>query len=1208
MSDMKIFDFFSFQPASRVLIEASAGTGKTYTIAGLFARFVAEGRCKADQILVVTFTKAATRELKARIYDRLSDCFRLLTTADSSTTDSFGKEFLNTFKDDKKALKRLREAIANFDDVSISTIHGFCQSALNEQVLASGVPAELEVEESDRLLKEICEDYWRNFISDRDKNDTNQLFYELFRKIAKNPDELIKLAGNVISKPYALLEPPQDELCEPGIWAESVIDLKKEMKPVWQQEQDEICNELASSNLSRFTENSLGKWRIEMDHLLLKNDLDSLKSKNLEKFTASYHDNPENYTRKGRESELSRPFYKLCDRLKDLTDSLDEAKTALQLQMIHSVVNLHEEKRQTSTTLTYDDLLISMTNSLKGRNGSYFSKKLRAGFPVALVDEFQDTDPVQYEIFSSIYPKDCPGCSMIMIGDPKQAIYEFRGADIYAYLQARNDSAPDARYTLNKNYRSNAGVIQSVNTLFSSEDDVFLLDDFSFQPVDHGHIDEQLVKNSIPVKPMQVIINREDEGTYQNKEDLKRSIYRDIAQRIASMIKDNNKVNFKIGKNPLNAGDIAILVNSHREGDSIREELKRLNIRSVKISRQNVFDSIEAYRIQLLLESVSETGKRESIKKYLLSGFKGLNISEFPDKENEEKLNEYRNELEIFRQRMEKDGFYPAFRWLLFERKGLNMISELEDADRVISNLYQIAELCSRAETEHSFQIEGLLKWLTEKRWEKKLKRDEDQLRIENDSELVKITTIHSSKGLSYPVVFAPFLWNTIQADTKPPISWHRKENGEYRQVMDFSFHNTPAKNEAEMKSLIEKTAEEVRKTYVTLTRARYANFLYWGTAQDSCFSGLGAILCGRKTLNPYFLEGKNMKRGTGDLQPEFFSEKLEELANLSPDIFELLALNDQKSETVDWKPGKTGRMKAIPFTASDKLVPGKKMFSFSSVAMHAEGSVYEPDYDEAVPTVLIREPEKIIQTPNLFNFPKGAEAGTIIHKVFESRAFGKCDNDMLQEKIVKLLERNRIDAKWTNCLLKMTEDLSCTPLPVPGGKSLRLDRLGEKDQLSEMEFQLKSREPRFDEVLKLIRNGQTFKNQGQPSVKSFMKGFIDLVVMQNDKFYIIDYKSNYMGDQYDDYNQDLLAEEIRDKSYDIQYHFYALALSKYLESRMSGYKYSTHFGGVFYLFVRGIHPEKETGIFYHKPEKEIIRKLDKKLCPGTKSTESRNP
>ena len=1173
MSDMKIFDFFSFQPASRVLIEASAGTGKTYTIAGLFARFVAEGRCKADQILVVTFTKAATRELKARIYDRLRDCFRLLTSADSSTTDSFGKEFLNIFKDDKKALNYLREAIANFDDVSISTIHGFCQSALNEQVLAAGVPAELDIEESDRLLKEVCEDYWRNFISDRDKNDTNQLLYELFKKIAKDPDELIKLAGNVISKPYALLEPPQDELCEPGIWAKSVIDLKKEMKPVWQQEQDEICNELASSNLSRFTENSLGKWRIEMDHLLLKNDLDSLESKNLEKFTASYHDNPENYTRKGRESEFSRPFYKLCDRLKDLTDSLDEAKTALQLQMIHSVVKLHEEKRQTSSTLTYDDLLISMAKSLKGRNGSYFSKKLRSGFPVALVDEFQDTDPVQYEIFSSIYPKDCPGCSMIMIGDPKQAIYEFRGADIYAYLQARNDSAPDARYTLNKNYRSNVGVIQSVNTLFSSEDDVFLLDDFSFQPVDHGHIDEQLLKNGIHIKPMQVIINREDEGTFQNKEDLKRSIYRDIAQRIAYLIHGKDEDGFTIGNKPLNAGDIAILVSSHREGDSIREELKRLNIRSVKISRQNVFDSIEAYRIQLLLESVSETGKRESIKKYLLSGFKGLNISEFPDEESEEKLNEYRDELEIFRQRMEKDGFYPAFRWLLFERKGLIMISELEDADRVISNLYQIAELCSRAETEHSFQIEGLLKWFTEKRWEKKLKRDEDQLRIENDSELVKITTIHSSKGLSYPVVFAPFLWNTIQPNTNPPNSWHRKENGDYRQVMDFSFHDTTAKNEAERESLIEKTAEEVRKTYVTLTRAKYANFLYWGAAQDSCFSGLGAILCGRKTLNPYFLEGKNMKR-----------------------------------VTVDWKPGKTARMQAIPFTASEKLVPGKKMFSFSSVAMHAEGSVYEPDYDEAVPSVLIGEPEKIIQTPNLFNFPKGAEAGTIIHKVFESQAFGKCDNDVLQEKIVKLLERNRIDAKWTNCLLQMTEHLSRTPLPVPGGKPLRLDRLGEKDQLSEMEFQLKSREPRFNEVLRLIRNGQTFESLGQSTVKSFMKGFIDLVVMQNDKFYIIDYKSNYLGDQYDDYNQDLLAEEIRDKSYDIQYHFYALALSKYLESRVSGYEYSTHFGGVFYLFVRGIHPEKETGIFYHKPGKEIIRKLDKKLCPGTKSTESQNP
>jgi len=1197
---MKIFDFFSFRPGSRVLIEASAGTGKTYTIAGLFARFIAEGRCKADQILVVTFTKAATRELKARIYERLSECYRMLNAPDNTTADDFGRQFLKIFKNDPEALKRIREAITNFDDVTISTIHGFCQSALGEQVLAAGVPAEWEIAESNRLLEEVCQDYWRNFISETVKTGAGQLMYEIFKSIAKDPEELANLTGNVISRPYALLEPSPDDLTDPVSWTKDVVQLKQELKDIWQKEQDEICGELASSNLSGFTVRSLSKWRIEIDNLLFTNDLKTLRSKNLVKFTSSYHQNPGNYTRNGRESEFSRRFYLLCDRLQTLLESLDEAKTALQLQMVNSVAGIYENKRRSSSTFTYDDLLISMAKSLQGRSGSYFSNRLRTKYPIALVDEFQDTDPVQYEIFSSIYPKKETGCSLVMIGDPKQAIYEFRGADVYAYLQARNDSDPASRYTLNKNYRSNPGVISSVNALFTNEEDIFLLDDFSFQPAGHGIINEQLLKNGIPIKPMQVIINRNEAGEYQNKEDLKRSIYSDVAQRIASLMPGNENVNYTIGDKPLQAGDIAVLVNSHREGDSIREELKRLNIRSVKISRQNVFNSIEAYRIQLLLESVSEPGRRESVKKYLLSGFKGLDLSEFPREDEEEKLNQYREELEICRQKVESNGFYAAFRWLLFEKNGLVRISGLQDTDRVISNLYQISELCSRAETDHSLQTDGLLKWLLEKRREKKTKSEDDQLRIENDSGLVKITTIHSSKGLSYPVVFAPFLWNTTRLNTNPPISWHRKENGKFRHVMNFSFGDTPLKELAESESLIEKTAEEVRKAYVTLTRARYANFLYWGTAQDSCFSGLGALLSGSKKLTPYFSGVRNMKQGSGELQPGYFTTKFEEIANENPKVFEISALNDLKRGTIDRKSDVNGRIMTMPFTASDQLVPGKKLFSFSSVATHGETPALEPGYDETLQTVLIEEPITMNQEPNLFNFPKGANAGTIIHQVFESQVFGRNNSVQLHEKIKKLLEKNRYETKWTNCLIKMVDDLNQAPLWIPGGKPLRLNLLGEKDQLSEMEFQLRSREPRFNEVLSLIRNGRPMELEKQSLIKSFMKGFIDLVVMQNDMFYIIDYKSNYLGDQYNDYNLEFLKEEIREKSYDIQYHFYTLALSKYLESRIPDYDYPVHFGGVFYLFVRGIRPGDKTGIFYHKPEEKIMSMLDRWLCTVT--------
>ena len=198
--------------------------------------------------------------------------------------------------------------------------------------------------------------------------------------------------------------------------------------------------------------------------------------------------------------------------------------------------------------------------------------------------------------------------------------------------------------------------------------------------------------------------------------------------------------------------------------------------------------------------------------------------------------------------------------------------------------------------------------------------------------------------------------------------------------------------------------------------------------------------------------------------------------------------------------------------------------------------------------------------------------------------------------EIEKNLEQNRLDQKWTESLLKMVRDVSYSDLHAEAGEVVRLNKLGPEDQLSEMEFQLKSDEPAQHEVESLIRKGVAAKVTNRSATRSFMKGFIDLVVWQNNKAYIIDYKSNYLGDQIDDYNKTKLSEEIREKSYDIQYHFYTLALSRYLENRIEYYDYDAHFGGVFYLFVRGIKPGNETGIYFHKPKKEIVTLLDQML------------
>ncbi|MGF1670313.1 MAG: 3'-5' exonuclease, partial [Balneolaceae bacterium] len=481
-------------------------------------------------------------------------------------------------------------------------------------------------------------------------------------------------------------------------------------------------------------------------------------------------------------------------------------------------------------------------------------------------------------------------------------------------------------------------------------------------------------------------------------------------------------------------------------------------------------------------------------------------------------------------------------------------------------------------------------------RRDQETQKDDDQIRLESDSNLVKISTIHNSKGLSYPVVFSPFLWSSNQFDKKVPLLYHETEKNGYRSVVDFTFFDSEQKRRALRQSLLEETAEDVRKSYVAVTRARYANYVYWGVTQESCYSGLGAILAGRDKLQVYFGGLQNLKTGEGDLSPSFYQQILEELAGKHPGLFQISTLNDY--ETAEIIPVESGikKFNAKTYSSNQNLTPGKRLFSFSSLLFAESEAAYKPDYDEWTTDIYHKEPTDSYQNPTLFNFPKGAAAGTVIHHIFESQAFGDIDKNRLKETIESLLIQNRFDLKWKNSLLQMVEDVNTAKLKATVDEVVHLMKLGEDDQLAEMEFQLKSREPEDRAVLNCIRGEKSSGKVSNEDVKTFMKGFIDLIVWQNNKAYIIDYKSNYLGDSFEDYNDKNLASEIRDKMYDIQYHFYTLALSKYLEKKISDYHYDVHFGGVFYLFVRGIRPGADTGIFFHKPGRKIIKELEEWL------------
>ena len=1159
------------------LIEASAGTGKTFTIAALYLRLLlglggeaAYPRAiSVEELLVVTFTEAATEELRGRIRSNIHE-LRIACLRGESDNPLYSA-LLAEIADKDEAAKTLLLAERQMDEAAVFTIHGFCQRMLSLNAFESGMLFEQQlIEDESRLRYQACADFWRRHC------------YPLTRDIAavihdvwKGPRDLLKSLDRWLQGEAPQLKSPpapNETLAERH---QQIIGRIDSLKQQWREQVGEIEGVLENSGLDRrkFNRGNQGKWMEKVNAWAQEETLSYQLPDALEKFAQSFL---LERTKAGGEPPV-HPLFSAVESL--LASSLTLTDLVLARAMVEIRDAVAREKRRRGE-LGFDDMLSRLDEALRGDSGETLASAIRQRFPVAMIDEFQDTDPQQYRIFRRIWRRQ-PETALLLIGDPKQAIYAFRGADIFTYMKARGDVA--AHYTLDTNWRSSPGMVGSVNRLFSLSDNPFMFHEIPFLPVKAAAKNKGLrfTVDAADVPAMNVWLMPGDtvgSGDYQTF----------MAQLCATQIRDwlsagqRGRALLWRGETsrPVQASDITVLVRNRLEAAQVREALQTLGIPSVYLSnRDSVFETLEAQELLWLLQAVLAPERENTLRSALATSMFGLTALDIENLNQDEQawdalVEEFSDYRQIWRQR----GVMPMLRALMTARHIAENLLATRGGERRLTDILHISELlqeaASQLESEHA-----LVRWLAQHIAEPDSNAASQQMRLESDKHLVQIVTIHKSKGLEYPLVWLPFIARFRKQDQ---AFYHDRET--FAAVLDLG------QDEASLElAEAERLAEDLRLLYVALTRAVWHCSL--GVAplssrksgnSDFHLSALGRLLQAGEAMDAAGLAARLADFCHGDIALQIPGE-----LDLTPwqapaaTIPRLSARELQRRIADDWRVTSYSGLQQHGFSGGQDLLP-------------------RLDVDAAGVGEVVEEPQL---TPH--QFPRGAAPGTFLHSLFEELDFTQpVPEGWMAEK----LQLSGFDAQWAPVLTDWLGGVLKTRLP---GPDIALNQLAARDKQVEMAFYLPIAQLLTAERLDaLIRQYDPLSADTPPldfrQVRGMLKGFIDLVFRHEGRYYLLDYKSNWLGEDREAYTRPAMEQAMRAHRYDLQYQLYSLALHRYLRHRLADYDYDRHFGGVIYLFLRGMDgQEGGQGIFTTRPVRPLIDGLDQLFAGETQEEAS---
>ena len=1225
MAKRKYFDLLNSPLEGTNLIEASAGTGKTYAIAGLFLRLLLEKNLSVNEILVVTFTVPATEELKDRIRIKLREAIEAFKG--SRISDSFLIDLVRKHTNPKFALQSLGEALRSFDQAAIFTIHGFCRRVLHENAFESGSLFDTElVTDQESLKREIVDDFWRTHFYTASPLFVN---YAISKKFTA--ENLLSLLANRHAQPNLKII-PQVAIPDTSAQEKKFQDVFYETRTAWQSSRAEVETILTNNeclNKTKYGKEKIPVWIRSMDDGMSTEGNNPVLFQNFKKFTSSEI----NGAVKSDHIPPSHPFFELCERLREKQEELenvfDQRLMGLKVELFHYVHNELIKRKEQKNIQFFDDLLLKVYRALKQKDGEALAQAIGNKFRAALIDEFQDTDPIQYAIFKKVFGS--KQSTLFLIGDPKQAIYSFRGADIFTYMNAAKDV--EYNFTLGENWRSEPDLIAAINTIFSKATHPFVYKEIPFQSVvpaaNKGS--ESLIIDNKKESPLQLWFLDANKRTKSDKAITKTQarelISKAVADEISHLISLSRNNRALLRKNPLREGDIAVLVRTHHEARIMQKALTALTIPSVLCTTENLFDSHEALEMERVMAGISEHNNESFLKAALTTDMIGVKGEELDDLlQDEAGWEEWLVKFRYYYDLWGNHGFIQMFRHLLSEEKILIRLMRIPDGERRITNVLHLSEALHKASIERRLYMAGLLKWLSEQRDQATPRLDEHQLRLESDENAVKLVTIHKSKGLEYSVVFCPFGWASSKIKkNNNPFTFHDTLD-QMRLTLDLG---SPAMDENRICAEKEKLAENLRLLYVALTRARSCCYFVWGRFRDAESSAPAYLFHQQGSWKKENLVHSAEKR-LKSLSDEDMQAELKILMNTSEGTIRLSEMPLDKGKKYTALPEKKAVLTSRTF--SGNIDRQWHISSFSSLVSGQQYGAELADYDainlpsphrhELLEVKEAGEPhaysQKDLKEPvidkapsDIFSFPRGTKAGTCLHDIFEHLDFVEKDPSVIKKLVSSKLIEYGFDPLWQGTLYDMIRKVLSVPLE-PERSDFTLSHIRSQDRINELEFYfpLKSISPKkLHTIFKKYAGTELSKDFPErierldfSPVRGFMRGFIDMIFQFHDKFYLVDWKSNLLGSGLEYYDQKGLAKAMKDELYSIQCYIYTVALNQYLRLRLPGYAYETHFGGAYYVFLRGVDPTRgpEFGIYRERPSVEFIHTLCTNLIDET--------
>ncbi|MEX1214648.1 exodeoxyribonuclease V subunit beta [Saccharospirillum sp.] len=1148
----------------RQLIEASAGTGKTYNITRLYLRLLLEQQLSVEQILVMTFTKAATAELKGR----LGQLIREAHDHWGEINEPFFTELANRIEA-PKARALLHNALLNLDEAAVYTIHGFCKRALTQQAFASGISFHAEMEaDSSALILEALQDWFRR--------EARGDGFEHLQRFWATPDDFAAEWGRTIGGSETVAEP---KLTDP------------------QAEWNAFCQHWAEEAEAFYTLNvkprrgdaSTAEWQARLDELTeLSRQLWPGAVPDV--FTGKFSKDAFSTAKK----EAAMPHLQALAQ--QLAGMEREQKAWWAWQGItFARAHLHASKDRLDQ-LDFNDLIIQLRQRLQDVDaGPALAAKLAEQFPVALVDEFQDTDPDQYAILDALYPKGSQNL-LCMIGDPKQAIYGFRGGDVFAYLKARTDA--DQRWHMDTNFRSHPAVVQGYNRLFygahpldasgkvhTGESGKVFGFGIDYVPVKAGRTDMPDITDPAERGAVQwcLLPATEDEPKGYSRaamDTLADWAAREIRRLLAEARLDDK---------PVQPGDIAVLVRSKTEAEVLQSALREHQLASVYLSaRDNVLQSPEADTLARALNGILNLENDRALIAALATPWFGYDTDRlFQLQQDEHAWAETLFEVTELRERWFSQGLM-SMALHLFQR---HVRPHPQRHERTLTNSLHLLELLQQASQQHRQPWE-LLHWFDQARQDDTL-ANIAQLRLESDANLIQVITQHGAKGLEYPIVFLPFVSYGRSKPKQPPmlIRYHD------RQTFDAVLAMNPSDTERDWYDE-EQAAEDIRLLYVAATRAQRRLYLMAAEFRELERSPLARCL-GSKTFSA-------------------LSAQLDDFAHQGNGA----VLNLADTPLPD-APAPT-RAQATPAHAAvfrGRIERDWWLSSFSALTRNARhGGLATPDRDQDEPEQPSQAPE---DKPLRFRLPRGAEAGNLLHDLLERLDFQQPDFSSeiawAEQRYPALLQVGAAPASTSAdaqgrqqpstlrpALTAWLRDLLNTELP--GGARLADLPMAQTRREAAFYFPMASKGQGLARILGQHRQrssgeaSDAFVSLPEPKrLKGMMHGFIDLIYQWQGRYYVVDYKSTWLGDRLNHYNDSALTESVRSSFYDLQYLLYTLALHRYLRTRLPDYDPAKHLGGTQYLYLRGMTEGQTTGIYHRNPDLDALHALDT-LFTGTET------